>query len=114
MYGNVVEQILKDAPHPLGNEVFTTIILHANLMNDVLTQRSVTAALYFFNTTSGDWYSKRQATVENASYESGFVVATTAAEQIIEIRQTLRYLNHTCLETTHYCHKCDHSPFSFE
>ena len=35
---------------------------------------------------------KRQATVENATYGSEFVVANPATEQIIEIRQTLRHL----------------------
>ena len=37
-------------------------------------------------------YSKRQATVENATYGSEFVAAKTATEQIVDIRQTLRYL----------------------
>ena len=37
-------------------------------------------------------YSKRQATVENAAYGSEFVAAKTATEQIVDIRQTLRYL----------------------
>ena len=36
--------------------------------------------------------SKRQATVEDASYGSEFVAAKTATENISEIRQTLRYL----------------------
>ena len=59
---------------------------------DLITGRSVTAVLHFFNLTPGDWYSKRQATVENATYGSEFVAAKTATEQIIDIRQTLRYL----------------------
>ena len=41
---------------------------------------------------SGDWYSKRQATVVNATYRSEFVAAKTANEQIVDLRQTLRYL----------------------
>ena len=52
----------------------------------------VTAVLHFFNLTPGDWYSKRPATVENATYGSEFVAAKTATEQIVHIRQTLRYL----------------------
>ena len=39
-----------------------------------------------------DWYSKKQATVETATYGSEFVAAKTATEQIIDTRQTLRYL----------------------
>jgi hypothetical protein len=35
-----------------------------------------------------DWYSKRQATVENAT----FITARIAVDQIIDLRTTLRYL----------------------
>ena len=38
------------------------------------------------------WYSKKQATVEAAIYGSEFVAAKTATEQIMDIRQSLRYL----------------------
>ena len=41
-----------------------TIFLDDNLLHDLTNGRSVTAALHFFNLTLGDWYSKRQATVE--------------------------------------------------
>ena len=44
------------------------------------------------NHTPIDSYSKRQATVETATYESEFVVSKTATEQIIDLRHTLRYL----------------------
>ena len=92
IYGGVVEEIPKDAPEPLGKSVTTTTFLDANLLHDLITGRSVTAVLHFFNLTPGDWYSKRQATVENATYGSEFAAAKTATEQIIDIRQTLRYL----------------------
>ena len=49
-------------------------------MHDVLTGRYVTATLHFFNTTPGDWYSKRQATVENATYASEFGGAKIGTE----------------------------------
>ena len=39
-----------------------------------------------------DWYSKKQATVETATYGSEFVAAQTGTEQIMDITQTLRYL----------------------
>ena len=92
IYGNVLEEIPKDAPEPLGKSVTTTTFLDANLLHDLITGRSVTAVLHFFNLTPGDWYSKRQATVENATYGSEFVAAKTANEQIVVLRQTLRYL----------------------
>ena len=64
----------------------------ANLMHDVTTGRSVTAVLHFLNKTPIDYYSKRQSTIETATYGSEFVAARTATEQIIDLRVTLRYL----------------------
>ena len=58
--GNVLEEIPKDAPEPLGKSVTTTTFLDANLLHNLITGRSVTAVLHFFNLTPGDWYSKRQ------------------------------------------------------
>ena len=42
--------------------------------------------------TPTDWYSKKQATVETATYGSEFVAAKTATEQIMDLRYTLSYL----------------------
>ena len=44
------------------------------------------------NHTPIDSYSKRQVTVATATYESEFVASKTAAEQIIDLRHTFRYL----------------------
>ena len=46
----------------------------------------------FCQQNSVDWYSKKQATVETATYGSEFVAAKTATGQIMDIRQTLKYL----------------------
>ena len=54
--------------------------------------KSLTGCLHFVNKTPVDWYSKKQPTVETATYGSKFVAAKTATEQIMDIRQTLRYL----------------------
>ena len=54
--------------------------------------KSLTGCLHFVNKTPVDWYSKKQATVETATYGSEFVAAKIATEQIMDIRQTLRYL----------------------
>ena len=43
IYGNVLEEIHKDAPEPLGKSVTTTTFLDANLLHDLITGRSVTA-----------------------------------------------------------------------
>ena len=44
------------------------------------------------NATQIDWYSKKQATVETVTYGSEFVAAKICVEQIIDLRNTLRYL----------------------
>ena len=68
------------------------ILLNANLLHDVVTGKSVTAVLHFFNTTPTDWGLKRQANVETATYGSEFVAAKTVTEQIMDLRNTIRFL----------------------
>ena len=92
VYGEVKELIPHDAPEPLGKFVTLTHYVDANLMHDMITGRSVTGILHLINKTPIDWYSKKQATVETATYGSEFVAARTCVEQIINLRLTLRYL----------------------
>ena len=61
-------------------------------MHDLVMGRSVTGILHLINKMPLDWYSKKQATVETATYGSEFVAACTCVEQIIDLRNTLRYL----------------------
>ena len=77
---------------PLGKRVITTTFLDANLLHDIVTGKLVTAVLHFVNTTPTDWFSKREAAVETATYGSEFVATKTATEQIMHLRNTLRYL----------------------
>jgi hypothetical protein len=79
-------------PPPLGKQVILTHFVDANLYHNVLTGRSVTGVLHFLNGIPIDWYSKKQATVESATYGSEFVAARTCVEQIIDLRHTLQYL----------------------
>ena len=79
-------------PEPLGEAVTTTTAMDANLNHCLATCKSLTGCLHFVNKTSVDWYSKKQATVETVTYGSEFVAAKTATEQIMDIRQTLRYV----------------------
>jgi hypothetical protein len=92
VYGNVKEDIPKDAPKPLGKEVTTISYVDANLLHCLVTGRSVTGILHFLNGTPIDWYSKKMATVETATYGAEFVSARTCVEQLVDLRNTLRYL----------------------
>jgi hypothetical protein len=89
VYGNVEEGLPYKAPPPLGKQVILTHHVDANLYHNVLTGRSVTGVLHFLNGTPIDCYSKKQATVESATYGSEFVAARTCVEQIIDLRHTL-------------------------
>ena len=79
-------------PQPHCKAVATTTTMDANLKHCLATGKSLTGCLHFVNKTPVDWYSKKQATVETATYGSEFVTAKTATEQIMDIGQTLRYL----------------------
>ena len=92
VYGDIQEVLPKDAPKPLGKFVTLTHFVDANLMHDMVTGRSVTGILHLINKTPFDWFSKKQATVETATYGSEFVAARTCVEQVIELRTSLRYL----------------------
>ena len=92
VYSGACEQIPNDIPKPLGKHVQTTHYVDANLHHDLAAGKAVTAALHFLNQTPIDAYTKRQSTVETATYGSEFVAARTAVDQIIDIRTTFRYL----------------------
>jgi hypothetical protein len=92
VYGNVKEVLPKDLPRPLGREVTIITYTDANFYHDILTGRSVTGILHLCNQTLIDWYSKRQATVETATFGSEFTAARIAVDQIMDLRTTLRYL----------------------
>ena len=92
VYGNAKELVPTDAPEPLGKFVTLTHYVDANLYHDLLSGRSVTGILHLLNKTPVDWFSKKQATVETATYGSEFVAARTCVEQMIVLRTQLRYL----------------------
>jgi hypothetical protein len=50
------------------------------------------AILHFLNQTPMDWYSKKQATVETATFGSEFISARTTIDQIVDLQTTLHYL----------------------
>ena len=101
VYGNVKEIKPHDAPKPLGKFVTLTHYVDANLMHDISTGRSVTGILHLLNKTPIDWYSKKQATVETATYGSEFVAARTCVEQIADLRTTLYYLGVPLRDTSY-------------
>ena len=92
IYGKVTELIPENLPEPLGKHVVLSHFKDANLYHDLITGRAVTGILHLVNQTPVEWYSKKQGTVETATYGAEFVAARTATDQIIDLRTTLRYL----------------------
>jgi hypothetical protein len=78
-------------PRPRGKAVQTTTFVDANF-HDMISGCSVTGILHLLNKRPIDWFSKLQSTVETATFGSEYVAARTAAEDIIDLRNTLRYL----------------------
>jgi hypothetical protein len=106
VYGDVKEIIPTDIPEPKGKYITLSHYFDVNLYHDMVTGRSVTAILHFLNQTRMDWYSKKQATVETATFGLEFIAARTTINQIVDLRTTLCYLGipiqerATSLETT--------------
>ena len=100
VYSDVKEVIPTDAPRPLGKPVVRTSYVDANLLHDMTTGRSVTAVLHLVNQTPIEWFSKKQATVETATYGSEFVAAKLAVQQSMGIRSMLQNLGVTVMGPT--------------
>jgi hypothetical protein len=86
-----------------GNYVTLSHYVDANLMHDVTSGKSVTGILHLVNMTPKDWYSKKQATVETATYGSEFIAARVCVEQIIILRTTLQYLGVLVRDKSYMC-----------
>ena len=90
MYSGVKEQFPHDIPK--WKHVTTTTYADANLHHHEIAGRAVTACLHLLNTTPSHWHTKRQATVETATFGSELVSARIATDQIIDHSYTLIYL----------------------
>ena len=86
------ELLPEDTLPPKGKYIVTTSYHDANFYHNGITRRSVTGVLYLLNKTPIDWYSKKQAIVETATYGLDYLSARTCVEQILDLRITLRYL----------------------
>ena len=79
VYSGIKEDTPDNLPTPRGKPMRLTTYVDANLM-------------HFLNSTPIEWFSKKQSTVEAATYGSEFMAARIAVQQIIDIRMTLRYM----------------------
>ena len=70
----------------------TTTYVDANLHHNQVTGRAVIACLHIVKGTLSYWHTKKQSTVETATFGSEFVAARIATDQIIDLMYTLMYL----------------------
>ena len=84
--------MVDDATSAKGKLARINTFVDANLLHCKVTGKSSTGILHLLNQTPVDWFSKKQATVETATYDSEFVAARQATEQIIAMRLTLQYM----------------------
>jgi hypothetical protein len=92
IYGEGKEDLPQDAPPPLGKPVTLVHFFDASLMHDVITGKAVTGTVHLANGTPVMWHSKKQATVETATYGAEFCAGRTCIEQVVDLRNTFRYL----------------------
>jgi hypothetical protein len=91
-YGNVQEEIPKNAPQPRGKPVQLNVFVDANHARNKLTRRSQTGILLYLNKAPIMWYSKSQKTVEISTFGSESVALRVATEMIKGLRYKLRMM----------------------
>ena len=91
-YPDAEEELPYDMLKAKGKEVKITIWVDADHAHDQVTRRSVTGIVIMINGMVWKTISKRQKTVESATYGSELVASRIAVEQAISLRYTLRML----------------------
>jgi hypothetical protein len=89
-YGDVAEELPPNMPEPKGNGVRIVCFVDANHAGNVVTRRSHTGILIFVQNAPIIWFSKKQNTVESASFGSEFVALRAARDIIVALRYKLR------------------------
>ena len=91
-FKDVREEFPTNMPAARGLPVLMTTFHDANLGHDKISGKSVTGVLHYFNKTPIDWFTKKQGTVELATFGSENNAAREAVQQINANKLTLMYL----------------------
>jgi hypothetical protein len=91
-YGKVEKLLPIGAPETLGNHVMLLHYIGADLLHEIAMGRSATGILHLNNRIPMEWYSKKQDTMEIATYGSEFVADRICVAQVIELHNTLQFL----------------------
>ena len=102
-YGEIKEAIPPNAPEPLGNSVMITGYVDADHAGDKVTRRSRTGYLIFVQSALIQFLSKKQGSVEGATFGSEFMAAKAFAEANRGLRYKLRMMG-IPIEGPTYCY----------
>jgi hypothetical protein len=89
-YGDVEEELPPNMPKPRGHSVTISAFVDANHAGNVVTRRSHSGIFIFVQNALIIWFSKRQNTVESATFGSEFVALRICKDLIVALRYKLR------------------------
>ena len=91
-YGDAKEDIPPNAPEALGTEFIMRAYVDADHAGDKVTRRSRTGFLVYLNSAPIYWLSKKQTSVETATFGSEFVAMKQCCEYLRGLRYKLRMM----------------------
>ena len=91
-YGNVREDIPRNAPPPLGKEFIIRAYVDADFAGEKLTRRSRTGFVVMLNNSPVYWFSKKQSACETSSFGSEFIAMKQCCEYLKGLRYKLRMM----------------------
>ena len=91
-YPNAKEEIDRNVPPPLVDEMAITVFVDSDHAHDKMTRRSMTGMIIFVGRTPVYYSSKRQTSIETSTYGAEFCAMRQATEETIAVRYMLRCL----------------------
>jgi hypothetical protein len=91
-YPDATEAIPPDAPRPLGKPIQMVAFVDADHAGDLVTRRSRTGVLVYFNRSPILWYSKKQSGIEPSTFGAEFMALKTATDLVKGLRYKCRMM----------------------
>ena len=91
-YGDVEEAKPGNAPQPRGQPVTIVLFVDADHAGNRMTRRSRTGFIIYINNSPIVWYTKKQGSVEGATFGSDLMAMKTATEENRALRYKLRMM----------------------
>lgn len=92
VYGEITEIITINILEALGNPMIFSNNFDKKFYHNKVTGHAVTGILHMISQTHIGWHAKKHPTSETSTYGSDFVAGRTCVDQIVDLRDTLRYL----------------------